>query len=633
MNETERTLYNQSPLESTNNNSVSKYGDEDEMNKTGVMSLECMNQCFTEGVIFIKFPNHRDYIAFKKPLIGMDVANHPLVQEYVLNEQKKTSKRNILLGMQYNQVVASMNKPVPSLKLSITPLMFYGVFGHEMYRRSLIFLFGMAFRTLYPHLTLTVEYILHSGYFSEVKELENIDISMIEKVESKMREIVNADLPITEEIVTYEVALDFFNRTNRRYTSLLIMSNNDAEIKFNRCGNYVDLHVLPLVHCTGLLTSFYLRPYKNGMLLYFPSDPYRLEFYGDSPLSIDYALKEIENKASGNKLDESDALIRVLQESKAWKKFTKMTCVGELNNLIRNHTIKHFIAKNHVLHDNKIGKIARTIYKRRDQIKLILISGPSSSGKTTFTKKLSIQLEVLGLRPVILSVDDYYKPRAEMPRNEEGELDFESIDALRIPLLNEHLVALFEGKTVETPIFDFISGEPKPQGRILKMYPDDILLMEGIHCLNSDLTTVIAEQNKFKIFVAPLTQLNLNELEFIHGPTNRLLRRIVRDYNFRGYSAHDTLHKWPAVRRAEHKYIFPYISNANAIVNTALEYEISVLKVYAKPLLRSIQPSDPHYQRAQELLKYLNYFHMLPQIHVPMDSLLREFIGGSFFEQ
>jgi len=576
-------------------------------------------------------PNN--YICFDKPVTGLDLIHHDTIQNYVKQQKKKTDEKNELLAIKINQLATNVNQKTSFSQITVSPIMFYSATGNEIYRRSLVFVLGMAFQELYPDLHLSVEHALHRGYMSEVEGFEQIEEEMAQNIENKMKEIIEKDLPITEENVPFDMALEYFTKEcNRPFSSLLIMSKFAQAITVDKCGDYYDLHYRPLVYRTGLLKHFSLVPYRQGMMLKFPPDEYKLEYSGESELSKNYAC-EAEKKSIIGELDESDALVRIYQESNSWGRITGIRCAGELNAHIRDKNIKHFIALNHALHDSKISKIARVIYKQRQNIRLVLAAGPSSSGKTTFAKKLSIQMEMLGLKPVILSVDDYYKERSQCPRDKFGNYDFEVIDALRIDVLNDHLHALLSGEEVEPPVFDFKIGAPRPSGRKVRMGPDSVLVMEGIHCLNDALTPKVDSKNKFRIFVAPMTQLNLDEMNFVSPTTNRLLRRIVRDYHHRAHSAEQTLERWPSVRIGEHKYIFPYITSANVIVNTALDYELAVLKPYAKPLLKMIAPSSNHFNRAKELLDFLNNFHSLSDEYIPSDSLLREFIGKSFFEE
>jgi uridine kinase len=593
-----------------------------------------LNYQLVNDQVHVKLPNSEEYVMYeKKPSVkGTMILQHPLIQQYVQEQKQSSNDKNELLALRVNQLIVNANNSIDFSQVEVTPVMFYSLKGHMVYRNSLVFLFGMAFKQLYPQYHVTMEHNLQDGYFAEVEELHEISEEMINEITMKMREIVAADLPIIEARVPFDLAVEYFSKSNRPFTSLLIMSNNEHSVLLDACDGYYDLNHGTLVYRTGLIKHFSLRSYQHGILLRFPPDPFGLQFTEHCVLSEQYMVEDsIKNAEPDTKPDVMDAFVAVYRESNEWGKITKLRCVGELNAHIRDNSIKHFIALNHALHDSKIAKIARTIAKNRD-IKLVLAAGPSSSGKTTFAKKLSIQMEILGLQPVIISVDDYYKDRSKIPKDQLGSIDFEALDALRLDTLNEHLQALFNGEEIESPIYDFITGAPHKIGRKIKMEKQSVLLMEGIHCLNDALTPTIDSKNKFKVFLAPLTQLNLDELSFIDNTTNRLLRRMVRDYNYRGYSALDTLARWPSVRRAEHRNIFPYIKDANVIVNTALDYEICVLKVYAKPLLKSIQPSNEYYDYARFLLRFLNNFHALGPDYIPSDSLLREFIGGSFFD-
>ena len=328
---------------------------------------------------------------------------------------------------------------------------------------------------------------------------------------------------------------------------------------------------------------------------------------------------------------EQPVVFSIFQEYKRWGKILGVSNAGQLNSLIERGEIRDFVQVAEALHDRKISEIASGISDRRDTVPLVLIAGPSSSGKTTFTKKLSTQLRVLGFNPLAVSVDNYFLPREQTPKDENGEYDFESIGALDVELLNDHLCSLLEGKEVEVPDFDFKKGMSRLSGRKLQMERRNILIIEGIHGLNRQLTSRVQPETKFPIYISALTQLNIDDHNRIPTTDVRLLRRMVRDHQFRGYSALDTLSRWPSVRRGELKHLFPHENNAQVAFNSSLDYELSVIKGYAEPLLRTIKPFHDVYGEAVRLTRFLENFALVPAKHVPSYSILREFIGDSGF--
>ncbi|OQY39583.1 MAG: hypothetical protein B6229_03515 [Spirochaetaceae bacterium 4572_7] len=381
--------------------------------------------------------------------------------------------------------------------------------------------------------------------------------------------------------------------------------------KIVNCNSFKELFHMPLAPSTGYINLFDLIPKGSGFLLHFPrtENPKELPAIADMPI-----------------------IFNIFQDYKKWVKIQEVHCVGKLNDLALTKNIRHFIKLSETEHDRQIVNIAREIRKREDKIKVILIAGPSSSGKTTFSKKLSLALEINGLKPINISLDDYYLPHDQVPLDEFGEKDLETVHALNIPLLNENLIDLFDGKETYLPINDFKKGTMTLKGRKLQMHPHNVLVLEGIHALNDELTAKIPKESKFKIYISALTGLNLDDNNRISSTDNRLLRRMVRDYNFRRYSADNTFNIWPSVNRGEKKYIFPFQGTADMAFNSALPYEIAVLKTYAEPLLKGIKPDNKNYSEAIRILNLLNNFTTIPVDLVPSDSILREFVGNSYFK-
>ncbi len=513
-------------------------------------------------------------------------------------------------------VAALVNNELVSLSFKVEinaelkPVTLHDPLGIRIFRRTLSFILAMASRELFPEKSLIIGHSLGDSYyyyFDGEKEVRSEDL---DKLSERMNDIIKADLPIERKVIAYSEALDYFKNENQKATALLLRYRNESKIPIYVCGDYTDLSYEPLLPSSGNASPFELRNYPPGFILRYPNSrtPGRLSPFKDMP-----------------------TIFSVFKEYKAWGKILNVNCVGKLNLLSETREVKPFIRVAEALQDKKISQIADSIYGKRETIRIVLIAGPSSSGKTTFTKKLAIQLRVLGFNPVSISLDDYYLPNDKTPRDENGQPDFEAIEALNIEQLNSHLLDLFDGKEVEIPIFDFKTGRPKENGRALKMSKRNILLVEGIHGLNPKLTSHVPEEKKYKIYISALTQLNLDDHNRIPTTDNRLIRRMVRDHQFRGNSAGDTLRMWPSVRKGENKNIFPFQNMADSAFNSALDYELAVLKIYAEPLLLTVKPSEEVYTEAIRLLSFLKNFSTIPPKHVPDQSILREFIGNSAF--
>jgi uridine kinase len=495
---------------------------------------------------------------------------------------------------------------------ALAPISLESPEGVMIYRRSLAFLLAVAARNLFPQRSLYVGHSLGNGYYYTFADEKKPLPGEIEELTRKMNALVAEDLPISFEYMAYGEALALFEKNNQTDTSLLLEQRNESKIKVNICKGFVDLYIAPLVNRTGILKAFALLPYHDGFLLRFPG------------------------VGRGGVLDpfeDSPKIFSVYEEYKKWGRIVGVHAVGRLNRLVAERTIKEYISIAEAFQGNKIAEIAAKIYEKRDAVKVILIAGPSSSGKTTTAKRLSIQLKVMGIDPVAISLDDYYVNTDKTPRDEKGEPDYECLEALDVPYLNEQLVALLEGNGVEIPQFDFKSGRRKTGGgRRIRMSRRTMLILEGIHGLNEALTPQIDRDKKFKIYVSALTQLNVDDHNRIPTSDNRLLRRIVRDYQFRGSSALGTIKMWSSVQRGERKHIFPFQNSADAAFNSALDYELAVLKFYAEPLLRLVKPDTPEYSEAVRLLSFLENFAPIPPQFVPGQSILREFIGESEFK-
>ncbi|HRZ63697.1 MAG TPA: nucleoside kinase [Spirochaetia bacterium] len=483
--------------------------------------------------------------------------------------------------------------------------------GATTYRRSLCFLLAIAARELDAGRRLVAGMSIGTGFYHFFDDDKGMGEDEVLRLEARMRELVERDSPISVEWRSWADAVEYFRRSSQPDTLLLLEHLNDAIIPLNECAGFRDLHVAPLVPSTGVLKTFELRPYRGGLLLRYPhkEEPDKIRPFEDDPV-----------------------LYSIAKETRERSRVLGVSSVGALNRVNGSKGIKDYIQVAEALQNKKIAGIADQVAARSGSVKVVLIAGPSSSGKTTTCKKLSIQLKVMGFDPVAISLDDYFVDRERTPRDESGEYDFECLEALDVEYLNDQLVSLFEGGEIELPLFDFKSGSRRASGRKLRLGERSLLVMEGIHGLNDRLTPRIPRESKFKVYVSALTQLNLDDHNRVSTTDNRLLRRMVRDYNFRGHSAQATLKMWPSVGRGERRHIFPFQNSADAAFNSALDYELGVLKIYAEPLLRTVKPTAAEYSEARRLQAFLDAFAPIPAQSVPRDSILREFIGDSEFK-
>jgi uridine kinase len=486
--------------------------------------------------------------------------------------------------------------------------------GMMIYRRSLAFLLAMASKQLFPGEELHIGHSLGNGYYYTFRsESPALASKAAEELKRAMLKLAAENLPIAARPMAYREALDLFRSRGQEDTALLLEHRNENALKINECGPFADLYVEPLVSRTGLLSVFDLRPYENGFLLRFPAigremviDPFE-----DSPL-----------------------IFSVYREYKKWGRIVDVQSVGQLNRMVSQGLIRDYIRTAEAFQARKLAEIAETIYKQKEKIKAVFIAGPSSSGKTTTAKRLSIELMVMGIKPLAVSLDDYYRDNENLPMNEDGKIDYEALETLDIPFLNAQLLELFEGKEVKLPVFDFKAGRRKEGGgRSIRMEERrTMLIIEGIHGLNDALTPQVDGALKFKLYVSALTQLNLDDHNRIPTSDNRLLRRLVRDHQFRGKDAYWTLNQWASVQEGERKHIFPFQNSADAAFNSALDYELPVLKTYAENLLRAVKPGRREYGESVRLLSFLENFAPIPPQYAPSQSILREFIGGSEFK-
>ncbi len=495
------------------------------------------------------------------------------------------------------------------ISATVAPLTNETTEGSSVYRRTLCFILSAAAQALYPKLRLQIGHSLGYSYYCSFEGQGAAEVDL-KKLEGEMQKIIAADIPIDNSFVSYTEALETFKNSGQKDTYKLIGQLGRPRFLINSIEGFVDLHFLPLLPSTGLVEAFALTPYGEGFILRFP------------PTSSPDSLGEFEDIPN---------LFEVYTRYRKWGERLGVSSVGDLNEVILRGDIKEFMEITEAFQERHFANAADKIHEK-GTVKVVLLAGPSSSGKTTSAKKLSLQLKVLGYDPVIISLDNYYKGREVTPLGADGKPDYECLEALDVPLFNQNLNSLFEGKETELPLYDFKTGKRKERGIFLKMSERSIILAEGIHGLNEKLTCNIAPQLKYKVYLSALTQLTLDDHNRIPTSDNRLLRRIVRDSKFRDNNAADTIAMWPAVRHGEGEHIFPFQSQADIVINTALDYELAVLKVYAEPLLRTVKPIEAEYAKASELLAFLANFMPLSSSFVPGQSILREFIGESDFK-
>lgn len=481
--------------------------------------------------------------------------------------------------------------------------------GRRTYIRGLLFIMSMAFNECYPEAFLSVNYQLTNAMYCEVDNLK-VTREMIENVSKKMKEIVSKKLDIKKVEMSKEEAIKFYEKENSLRGILQLDNEQKKGVSLYFCEGYYNYFYGVMPINTEYINVFEIVPYNDGILLRYPDK--------SNPNALEAGVA-------------SKKMIAILDEYKDIHRVLDVNTIYKLNKQIREGKAPEFVLLAEALHEKKISDIADNIINRKN-VKVILIAGPSSSGKTTFAKRLGIQLRLNGLKPVTISVDDYFVERKDTPLDENGKYNFECIEAIDLKLFNDNLTTLLNGGEILCPTFDFKEGSKKYTGKKMSLAEDEVLVIEGIHCLNDKLTESIPKELKYKIYISALTILNIDYYNRISTTDSRLIRRMVRDYNFRGYTAIHTLQIWNSVNNGENQYIFPYQDEADSMFNTSLIYELCVLKKHALPMLEEIDNSYVEYAEAKRLCEFLKYFEDIEDKYVPENSILREFIGGSVFE-
>ena len=525
-----------------------------------------------------------------------------------LKAQMEKCEIKEIIAARFNNEVVSLDKEI-NKDGKIEFINMQNRDGRYIYIRGALYIASMAISELYPEALLTVNYQLSNAMYCQIDNME-ITEEMIVKIKNRMQEIIAENLPIKKVVMTKEEAEKFYEE-QPTLKGRLQTDVNKERISLYFCGEYYNYFYGIMPISTGAIKLVDIEKFRKGYIIKYPS----VENPNELPSGAQKSLKQI------SAMDEYEEIYSIM----------KMNTVYRLNKKLREGKEKELILLSEAIHEKKIAEIAQKIKDRKD-VRMVLIAGPSSSGKTTFANKLGMALRVQGIKPVTLSTDNYFVERENNPKDSEGNYDFECIEAIDTKLFNQQLIDLLDGKEVELPTFDFLVGSKKYLGNKLKLESDEILIIEGIHCLNDKLTSLIPKENKFKVYISDLTVLNIDYYNRISTTDTRLIRRMVRDFNFRGYSALHTLKMWKSVNRGEQKNIFPYQEEADCMFNSSIVYELAALKKYAMPLLEEITNDNPEYSEARRLISMLQYFDEVDSEWIPNNSLLREFIGGSIYD-
>ena len=524
--------------------------------------------------------------------------------------------RNAGIDMKYGPICAKVNNKVEGMHYRIYHnkdvefLDMTSGSGSRNYTRSLFFVLCKAVHDLYPQSKVVIDIPVSKGYYVDLTIGHEVTDSDVASIRQRMQQIIDAKMPIRRFEVPTEDAVRMFEEKGDKAKSKLLRSAGSLYTTYYQIDDYVDYYYGSLLTNTSKIYLFGLEKYFNGLLLRIPD----LKDPGVLP-----------------QMTRQDKMFEIFREHHRWQEIMGLRTVGDFNEMVKKGQATNLINVSEALQEKKLTEIADEIASRKD-VKLVLLAGPSSSGKTTTCKRLSIQLLANGIKPLQISLDDYFVDREHTPKDDKGEYDYESIYALNLKLINDQFNALFRGEEIELPKYNFQTGRSEKSGKKLRMEPNNVLVVEGIHALNPELTAQIPEAQKFRVYVSALTTILLDDHNYIPTTDNRLLRRIIRDYKYRGVNAQETIHRWPSVRAGENKWIFPYQENADVMFNSAMLFELAVIKQQAEPLLEQVPENCEEYSEAYRLRKFLKYFQPVPNRDIPPTSLLREFLGGSSFK-
>lgn len=523
--------------------------------------------------------------------------------------------RQLNFKMSYGPICAKVNNKVEGMHFrlyhnkDVEFLDMTSGSGSRNYTRTLFFILCKAVHDLYPRSSVVIDIPVSNGYYVDLSIGHDVNLDDVTRIRHRMQEIIDARMPITRHEVPTEDAIRMFDQKGDEAKARLLRSAGSLYTTYYQIDDYVDYYYGSLLTNTSQIYLFGLERYFDGLLLRIP---------------------DLKNPGVLPEMTRQDKMFSIFKEHHHWQNIVGVRTVGDFNEIVGAGRSTDLINVSEALQEKKISQIADEIAGRKG-IKLVLLAGPSSSGKTTTCKRLSIQLVANGLKPLQISLDDYFINRDQTPHDENGEYDYESIYALNLNLINEQFNALFRGEEVELPKYDFQTGVSRPSGKKLKMQENNVLVVEGIHALNPELTAHIPEKQKFRVYVSALTTILLDDHNYIPTTDNRLLRRIIRDYKYRGVDARESIRRWPSVRSGENKWIFPFQENADAVFNSAMLFELAVIKQQAEPLLEQVPENCEEYSEAYRLRKFLKYIRPIPNKDIPPTSLLREFLGGSSF--
>ena len=550
-----------------------------------------------------------------REMLKIRCKNNKKIQKFPMGSRLSEIFSGFGLEMPYGPISAKVNNRVMGLDFRLyhnKDVEFLDIThpsGHRAYTRTLFFVLCKAVHDLYPQGSVVIDIPVSNGYFCNMHLGHEVTEQDVDALRKRMQQIIDDDMRIVRHECPVDEAAEIFEKRGTSSKVKLMQTIGDLYTVYYELGGYADYYYGALLPSTGRLHLFDLAKYYDGMLLRIP----RM----DDPSQLGEMIMQ-------------DKMFGIFKEHHQWQNILGISTVGDFNVSVSKGYASAIVNISEALQEKKIAKIAEDI-AQRDGVRIVLISGPSSSGKTTTCKRLSIQLVCNGRRPVMMSLDDYFVDRDNTPRDAKGDYDFESLYALNIPLLNQQLNALLAGEEVELPKYNFQKGKSEKSGKYLKLNPSDILVIEGIHALNPELTSHIPEAQKYRVYASALTTILLDNHNYIPTTDNRLLRRIIRDDKYRGVSAQETIRRWPSVRAGEQKWIFPYQENADAMFNTAMIYELAVIKQQARQLLERVPNKAEEFSEAYRLNKFLSYFVDIPSDQLPYTSLLREFLGGSSF--